>query len=90
MRLPSTVSQLFCVKFDAFIVFTGHDIGCKYSLQLKYRLKLYFNKQISISETVKSKVIISSFETVRLSVKISPRNIHNSLKDRKSDAVRLI
>ena len=31
-------------------------------------------------ETVKSKVIISLFETVRLSVSISPRNLYNSLK----------
>ena len=34
----------------------------------------------SIFETVKSKVIISLFETVRLSVSISPRNLYNSLK----------
>ena len=31
-------------------------------------------------ETVKSKVIISLFESVRLSVSISPRNLYNSLK----------
>ena len=31
-------------------------------------------------QTVKSKVIISLFETVRLSVSISPRNLYNSLK----------
>ena len=31
-------------------------------------------------ETVKSKVIISLSETVKLSVSISPRNLHNSLK----------
>ena len=34
-------------------------------------------------ETVKSKEIISLFETVRLSVSISPRNLSNSLKSIK-------
>ena len=34
-------------------------------------------------ETVKSKVIISQFETVRLSFSISPRNLYNSLKSIK-------
>ena len=34
----------------------------------------------AIFETVNSKVIISLFETVRLSVSISPRNLYNSLK----------
>ena len=34
-------------------------------------------------ETVKSKVIISLFETVKLSVSISPRNLYNSLKSKK-------
>ena len=34
-------------------------------------------------ETVKSKVIISLFETVRLSVSILPRNLYNSLKSIK-------
>ena len=33
-----------------------------------------------IFETVKSKVIISLFETVRFSVSISPKNLYNSLK----------
>ena len=32
-------------------------------------------------KTVKSKVIISLFETVKLSVSISPRNLYNSLKN---------
>ena len=36
-----------------------------------------------IFETVKSKVINSLFETVRLSVSISPRNLYNSLKSIK-------
>ena len=35
--------------------------------------------EISIFQTVKSKVIISLFETVRLSVSILPRNLYNSL-----------
>ena len=34
-------------------------------------------------ETVKSKVIISLFQTVRLSVSISPRNLYNPLKSIK-------
>ena len=34
-------------------------------------------------KTVKLKVIISLFETVRLSVSISPRNLDNSLKSIK-------
>ena len=36
-----------------------------------------------IFQTVKSKVIISLFETVRLSVSISPRNLYNSLNSIK-------
>ena len=36
-------------------------------------------------ETVKSKVIISLFETVRLSVSISQRNLYNSLKSIKEN-----
>ena len=36
--------------------------------------------KILFFETVKSKVIISLFETVRLSVSISPRNLYNSFK----------
>ena len=36
-------------------------------------------------ETVKSKVIISLFETVRLSVSISPKNPYNSLKSIKEN-----
>ena len=34
-------------------------------------------------ETMKLKVIISLFETVRLSVSLSPRNFYNSLKNIK-------
>ena len=39
--------QPFCVKFDAFSVFTGYVFGCKHSLQLKYSSKLRLNKLIS-------------------------------------------
>ena len=39
--------------------------------------------KILFFETVKSKVIISLFETVRLSVSVSPRNLYNSLKSIK-------
>ena len=39
-------------------------------------------------ETVKSKVIISMFETVRLSVSISPRNLYNSLKSIKEKVIK--
>ena len=39
--------------------------------------------ECSFFETVKSKVIISLFETVKLSVSISPRNLYNSLKSIK-------
>ena len=40
-------------------------------------------------ETVKSKVIISLFETVRLSVSISPRNLYNSLKSIKERGIMI-
>ena len=39
----------------------------------------------SYFETVKSKVIILLFETVKLSVSISPRNLYNSLKSIKEN-----
>ena len=39
--------------------------------------------EIAIFQTVKSKVIISLFETVRLSVSISLRNLYNSLNSIK-------
>ena len=41
-----------------------------------------------IFETVKSKVIMSLFETVRLSVSISPRNLYNPLKSIKENLVK--
>ena len=44
-------------------------------------MKLFIEN--AIFETVKSKVIISLFEKVRLSVSISPRNLYNSLKSIK-------
>ena len=40
-------------------------------------------KEIATFKTVKSKVIISLFETVRLSVSISLRNLYNSLNSMK-------
>ena len=39
--------------------------------------------EINIFQTVKSKVTISQFETVRLSVSISLRNLYNSLNSIK-------
>ena len=39
--------------------------------------------EIAIFQTVKSRVIISLFETVRLSVSISLRNLYNSLNSIK-------
>ena len=41
--------------------------------------------EIAIFQTVKSKVIISLFETVRLSVSISLRNLYNSLNSIKEN-----
>ena len=41
--------------------------------------------KILFFETVKSKLIISLFETVRLSVSISPRNLYNPLKSIKEN-----
>ena len=56
-------------------------------LDIVYSINHQLNETISRTsyffETVKSKVIISLFETVRLSVLISPRNLHNSLKNIK-------
>ena len=45
--------------------------------------------KILFFETVKSKVIISLFETVRLSVSISPRNLYNSLKSIKENGLTI-
>ena len=45
-------------------------------------MKLFHENSIFF-ETVKSKVIMSLFETVRLPVSISPRNLYNSLKSIK-------
>ena len=55
-------------------------------LDIVYSINLQLNETISQNlffETVKSKVIISLFETVKLSVSISPRNLYNSLKSIK-------
>ena len=46
--------------------------------------------KIAIFQTVNSKVIISLFETVRLSVSISPRNLYNSLNSIKEKGVNCI
>ena len=56
-------------------------------LDIVYSINHQLNETISRNflffETVKSKVIISLFKTVRLSVSISPRNLYNSLKSIK-------
>ena len=56
-------------------------------LDIVYSVNRQLNETISrksyFFETVKSKVIILLFETVRLSVSISPKNIYNSLKSIK-------
>ena len=56
-------------------------------LDIVYSINHQLNETISRNflffETVKSKVIISLFKTVRLSVSISPRNLYNSLKSTK-------
>ena len=54
-------------------------------LDIVYPINQQLNETISRKsfETVKSKVIISLFETVRLSVSISPRNLYNSSKSIK-------
>ena len=56
-------------------------------LDIVYSINQLLNETISrksyFFETVKSKVIISLFETVRLSVSISPRNLYNPLKSIK-------
>ena len=43
--------------------------------------------KITSFQTVKSKMIISLFETVRLSVSISLRNLYNSLKSIKENFI---
>ena len=47
---------------------------------INHQLHETISQKSYIFETVKSKVIISLFETVRLSVSISLRNLYNSLK----------
>ena len=60
-------------------------------LDIVYSINHQLNETISrksyFFETVKSKVIISLFETVRLSVLISPRNLYNSLKSIKEKPI---
>ena len=43
--------------------------------------------EITSFQTVKSKMIISLFETVRLSVSIAMRNLYNSLKSIKENFI---
>ena len=50
---------------------------------INHQLNETISRKSYFFETVKSKVIISLFETVRLSVSISPRNLYNSLKSIK-------
>ena len=50
---------------------------------INYQLNETISRKSYFFETVKSKVIISLFETVRLSVSISPKNLYNSLKSIK-------
>ena len=56
-------------------------------VDIVYSINQQLNETISrkffVFETVKSKVIISLFETVGLSVSTSPRNLYNSLKSIK-------
>ena len=56
-------------------------------LDIVYSINHQLNGTISrktlFFETVESKVIISLFETVKLLVSISPRNLYNSLKSIK-------
>ena len=54
---------------------------------INHQLNETFSRKSYYFETVKSKVIISLFETVRLSVSISPRNLYNSSKSIKERAV---
>ena len=56
-------------------------LGIVYSIN--QQLNEIISRKSYFFETVESKVIISLFETVRLSVSISPRNLYNSLKSIK-------
>ena len=64
--------EVICVKLD--IVYS-----------INHQLNDTISRKSYFFETVKSKVIISLFETVRLSVSISPRNLHNPLKSIKKN-----
>ena len=63
-------------------------------LDIVYSITQQLNETISrksyFFQTVKSKVIISLFETVRLSVSISPRNLYNSLKRIKEKLIHTL
>ena len=65
------------------VIYVKLDIVYSFNHQLNETI---FTK-ILFFETVKSKVIISLFETVRLSVSISPRNLYNSLKSIKENCL---
>ena len=62
------------------VIYVRLDIVYSINQQLSETIS---RKSYFFFETVKSKVIISLFETVRLSVSISPRNPYNSLKSIK-------
>ena len=63
------------------VIYVKLDIVNSINHQLNETIsrKSYFFKK------AKSKVIISLFETMRLSVSISPRNLYNSLKSMKEN-----
>ena len=52
---------------------------------INHQLNEIISRKSCFFETVKSKEIISLFETVRLSVSVSPRNLYNSLKSIKEN-----
>ena len=54
---------------------------------INHQLNETISRKSYFFETVKSKVIILLFKTVRLSVSISPRNLYNSLKSIKENAL---
>ena len=62
-------------------------------LDIVYLINHLLNETISrksyFFEAVKSKVIVSLFETVRLSVSISPRNLYNPSKSIKENIIHM-
>ena len=66
----------------------------RYVIYVKLDIVYFINHQLNETktlsfETVKSKVIISLFERVKLSVSISPRNLYNSLKSIKESHIHI-